>query len=99
METLTWFDEVGYLIQDIPQEAVEDCAHAGDCHEDCRSWVKRLNFAVPRLQAITYLREFGAWDLDELRALSDNELAIKVLWIACCEIEEDEEGFWLGLVH
>jgi hypothetical protein len=51
----------------------------------------------PRDQAIRYLCDYGAWTKDELDAMDEEELAIKVLWIACGDIKES--GDWYGLCH
>ena len=97
MNTQQWFDNYGYLIGDIPQEAVKDCSHQGECFFDCEAWVRELGFTVPQEQAIDYLREFGAWELTELQTKTNEELAIIVLWLACGDIQEN--GEWIGLVH
>lgn len=91
------FDEYGNFHGKIPKEAVRDCSGPGQADEAVKHWRKKLNFEVPRQKAIQYLKEYGAWDLDELNALDDEELAEKVLWIACGDIKE--HGEWFGLVH
>ena len=97
------FNAHGWMTGRIPKQAVADCSHSGDCTADVEHWRKRLQFEVPREQAIAYLREFGAWPLDSdeydkgLRDMSDEELAAKVLWIACHDIAE--QGDWCGLIH
>jgi hypothetical protein len=93
----TLFNEYGFFEGTIPQECVEDCSHSGECYDDCYDWVDRLCFTVPREQTIKYLREFGAWSIEELNDMTDEDLAIKVLWIACNDIKDGQE--WLGLVH
>ena len=37
------------------------------------------------------------WDHEELNSSSDDELAYKVFWIACGDI--NEEGQWYGLTN
>lgn len=81
----------------FPAECIEACSHSGDCYEDVRYWVARLKFEVPRERAIDYLREFGAWEVEEMTAWDDARLACTVLWVACGDIAET--GEWLGLVH
>lgn len=97
MAKLPWFDESGELIRKIPTECVSDCSHSGDCEIDCTYWVKKLNFIIPRDKTIAYLKEFGAWTLEDLNSKNDEELAIITLWVACNDIAE--QGEWLGLVH
>ena len=92
-----WFDNYGHFIGHIPEEAIKDCSHPGECCHDCEAWVEDLGFTVPREQAIDYLLELGAWKSEELQAKDNKELAILVLWIACGEIQEN--GEWIGLIH
>jgi hypothetical protein len=91
----TWFDSYGYLLGVLPADCIADCAHAGPCDDDVKSWRERLKFAVPRDRATAYIREFGAWTGEELAAKTDEDLAEVVLWLACCQIRES--GEWLGL--
>jgi len=98
-----FFDETGQFIGTLPEDCVKQCTCSGDALPDVEYWIKELDFSVPRQQAIDYLVEFGAWPLDTdewdtgLNDMSDRELAIKVLWIACGDIKEN--GEWLGLIH
>ena len=90
------FDEHGWFNGSIPEEAVEECSRGGqDAIEPVKKWVAELGFKVPRDLAIKYLSEFGAWD--DLESESDDELANKVFWLACGDI--NEQGEWQGLVH
>jgi hypothetical protein len=92
-----WFDDYGNLIKDIPQEIISECSHQGDCYFDCKKWIKEIDFNVPRQLSIDWLREFGAWTIEELNSLDDMEIAIQVLWIACSDLKEN--GEWFGLNH
>jgi len=91
------FDAQGNFTGKIPKEAVRDCSGPGKADEAVEAWRKKLNFEVPRDKAIRYLKEFGAWPLEELNEMDDDDIAKKVLWIACGDIKEN--GKWLGLVH
>ena len=98
------FDNYGHFLGKIPEECWRDCSAPGQAaDESVEYWRKRLNFVVPREKAIKYLREFGAWPVisDEydkgLADMSDDELADKVLWLACGDIREN--GQWFGLIH
>ena len=96
--SVKWFDDHGYLIKDIPQEAINDCSGQGAADEAVKYWVKALNFNVPREQAIQYLKGFGAWDRNELNKWTNIELAERVLWIACGSLKDEADG-WFGLVE
>lgn len=105
METKTdkWFDPNGNFIGEFPAECVSDCSAQGSVDESVAYWLKRLSFEVPRERAIKWLKEFGAWPLDTdeydkgLNDMSDEEIASKVLWLACGDIKES--GEWFGLSH
>jgi hypothetical protein len=91
-----WIDlDTGELTRPLPKDCVKDCSASGSVDEAVAYWRKKLNFTVPGARAVRYLRQFGAWRPEELNALPLNELAEKVLWLACCEI--NEEGEWFGL--
>ena len=94
---LKWFDEHGYLIRQIPKEAIADCAHPGPCDTDVDYWQRELDFTAPREQMIEYLEPYGAWAKDELDSKTDDELAQMVLWLAAGDIKEN--GEWIGLIH
>lgn len=94
---MKWFDEQGTLIGTIPRECVEQCSHSGNCEEDVKAWRKKLDFQVPRQKAIAFLREYGAWTIEDLNDKSDEELADIVLWLACGDVLES--GEWFGLTH
>lgn len=91
------FDDYGYFQGTIPAEAVHDMTQPGPVDDAVEYWRDRLNFEVPRELAIHYLREFGAWDHDDLTAMDDTDLARIVLWIAAGDIREN--GEWFGLIH
>ena len=92
------FDAYGAFTGTLPPRCVSECTAPGhDASEAVAYWRKRLGFTVPRAQAIAYLQEFGAWQLDSneydtgLNQMSDEELADKVLWIACGDMKERGE--------
>jgi len=98
------FDEyVWYTGTAFPDECVRDCSAQGSVDSAVKYWRMRLRFEVPRERAIAWLWEFGAWPMKTdkydvgLTDMADEDLAAKVLWLACCDIRES--GEWLGLVH
>ena len=95
METLQWFDDNGWMNGTIPEECVADCSASGAVDEAVEYWVKKLGFDVPEPKAAEWLREYGAWDAEEL---ADHEAnARRVLWLACGDVKE--KGEWMGLIH
>lgn len=97
LDVRPWFDAHGWLIRRIPRECWRDCSAPGPADDSVAYWRERLHFSVPRELAIAWLREFGAWDADELNESSDNELADRVLWLASCDLRERRA--WHGLIH
>lgn len=93
-ESEGWFDQHGNLTRDIPQECVEDCTQPGvDAYDSCSYWVDELGFdkGLDIPMAKGYLKEFGAWEDEELVKMSPKEVAIKVLWLMCGDIKDGEE--------
>lgn len=95
MTKTKWFDENGWLVGQIPKQCIRDCSQAGAVDDAVARWVEQLDFDCPEPQAAKWLREFGAWDAEELADHEANNR--RVLWIACCDIKE--QGEWLGLIH
>lgn len=75
-------DDYTHLHKLLPQHCINQCSASGDQYETCKRWVKRLGLSIPRDQYIRELKEFGAWDDDELEDLTDFSLNVKYLWIA-----------------
>lgn len=76
-------------IKDIPQDCIDDCSQGGrDAISYVQKWIKRLDFSVDVEKAINCLSEYGAWSVEELQADTAEELAEKVLWIACGDFSE-----------
>lgn len=82
-----------YDIKDIPEEAINDCTHMGDCDSDVEYWVNKLNISANSKDTREYLKRFGTWDDKEL---SDHDANIRRLfWIACGDIKENGD-FYFG---
>lgn len=103
-EEFQWFDGRGNLIKDIPAECIRECSGSGDVTESVKFWVVKLGFDVsPALNiARKYLDEFGAWE--DLEEVGSYTLSQRVLWVACCELNENPsgenwDGFWFGMIH
>jgi hypothetical protein len=90
-----WFDENGWLIRDIPVDALSDCSHQGSCDTDVKDWREQLDFNVPRNIAINWLGEFGIEDVDKM---DDVTLADYVLWLFAGDYQDTNE-MPIGLIH
>jgi hypothetical protein len=75
-------------ITDIPVECIKECSAPGNVDEAVEFWCDKLKFTVDRLATIKCLKKYGAWDVNELNAMSDAMLAERVLWLACCDFNE-----------
>ena len=80
----------------VPPECVAECSRPGPCDDDARRWRAILEFSPARDDAVSYIAEYGAWDDDELDAMSEDELAEIIVWLAvgdiCAELEESESN-------
>lgn len=74
---------------DLPNITVAACSHQGACDNDVAHWATKIS----RPEAITpeklsaELREYGAWDDDELA--DDKANWHRVIWIAAGNIQDD----------
>ena len=85
-------------LQDLPRECIEDCARPGPADAAVAHWRETLQFSVDREKAVNCLVGYGAWEREELEADDDNNIAERVLWLACGNfneylIEAEEAGF------
>lgn len=85
-----WFDARGDMLKTLPGDCILACSGQGRVDDDVAFWVKELDFTngLPRERTINYLREYGAWDDEELNEMTAMSLAEKVLWIFCNDLKE-----------
>ena len=88
-------NERGEYLDGIPEDAIRDCSHSGDCDADVQFWIEHLQVSAPRPLLESYLREFGAWA--DLKTAEDEVLIRRAFWLACNDLSET--GEWFGLVH
>lgn len=81
--------------EDLPPDCIAECSHSGDCQPEVDFWRHKLDLTVNRERAIICLRGFGAWDDDELEAMSDERLAETILWLACGTFKDGGDLFAL----
>jgi hypothetical protein len=77
---------------ELPLECVEDIAQPGANDEAVAYWQPRiaLNYWT-QAEIVNGLLEYGAWDREELEALTLNELEEKLLWLAAHDAAESME--------
>jgi hypothetical protein len=75
---------------DLPDEAVADCSHQGDCDGDVAYWEPHITIEATPDQIRAELREYGAWDADELA--DDEANRRRIIWCAACNIKEESRA-------
>lgn len=80
-------DHILYL-DELPADCIHACSRSGACDDAVAFWRKHLDFTVDRERAVETLVGYGAWDRAELAAASDERLAERILWLACCDFNE-----------
>jgi hypothetical protein len=83
-------------ISDVPQECIDDCGASGPVDEAVAFWLDVLQLTVHRGNAIRCLRSTGAWSEAELRDSTAEDLAARVLWLACCDFREYQTNIARG---
>ena len=74
---------------ELPDDAVRDCAHQGQCDDDVKHWAGK----IARPEACTTerlaaeLKEYGAWDAEELA--DDAANWERLIWIAAGNIKDE----------
>lgn len=81
----------------LPGECAADCSASGPVYNAVAYWVDRINFSETNLRGEVQatagnirreLEEYGAWDAEELADDAANRQ--RIVWIAACNIAEDE---------
>lgn len=75
-------------INQIPRECIKDCSQPGPADATVAYWREQLGFTVDRDRAVRCLKGYGAWDGEELAAMSDEDIAEIILWLACGNFSE-----------
>lgn len=72
----------------IPDDAMRDCSGQGRVDEAVKFWVTKVRWdGIDPDDIREELREYGAWDEEELE--DDDENRERILWIAACNIREE----------
>lgn len=77
---------------EMTRAQAESVSHSGECFEDCKELltipkIKRELKKITEEDLKAELKEYGAWNKEELEDRSDNEL--RIIWIAGCNIIEE----------
>lgn len=74
----------------MPLECVESCAHSGACDSDVAHWAPKiaaLNPGIKPEDVRAELKEYGAWDAEELS--DDLTNWERIVWLAAGDIKEE----------
>jgi hypothetical protein len=71
----------------MTRQAALDCSHGGACDDDVAYWAKRLKVKASADDIRAELKEYGAWDADELA--DDDQNLHRIIWIAAGQIKEE----------
>ena len=82
-----WFDSDGFFIGHIPRVIWRQVAE-GMPYNDVLDCANALKFTVDRDMAIGYIWSCTAWNLEELKSWSQEELTVEILSRACGAIAD-----------
>ena len=86
-----WTTGSGYVELAMSLDQIKKVAHAGDCYSDASSLVRfEMKSQLSKLNKNDVrktLKEYGAWDADELADHKEN--LIRLVWIAANDLFEE----------
>lgn len=94
-DQIEWSSSSGSLALSLTLEDAQSGYHQGDCENDVRG-LRRLPYVREQLAAWdpdsvrSELREYGAWDENELEDDDMNE--VRMLWLACGDIVDSGQA-------
>lgn len=82
-----------FIIQMTKEQALS-ASHPGECDEDVKALLENKKIArqldrIPAEKIAAELKEFGAWDEEELKDESANRE--RIIWIAAGNIKEESK--------
>lgn len=96
MTSYQWTGGIGRVVLTLNLHQAESASHPGPCDADVAALmqepsISRQLAALDPDDVRAELREYGAWDDEEL---SDHRYNLaRILWIACCDVSEWPEEF------
>lgn len=73
----------------MPEDAVNDCHHIGECSHDVDRWQNKIDLShITDEKLKNELEEYGAWDDNELKDRAENEK--RIIWLGAGMIQEEE---------
>jgi len=81
---------------ELPQNIINDAPYQGPFDDYAEYLLETYNIEVSLDDSIQYLKEYGAWTLEELQDLELNKA--RILWLACLNCKENNTNyFYMGL--
>lgn len=96
MSTYYWTCGSGRLNLELTLDEAESCNHSDDCEADVLDLMREPHIAaqlskLPPAHVAAELREYGAWEPEEL---ADHDANCKrLLWLACCDVSENPDTY------
>lgn len=88
---LTLYDgESGIAIVRVPPEAIDDCSHQGQCDDDVKHWITRVEWLSTRADLARMLKGYGAWE--DLDSADLDTLKARALWVLACNAREERRS-------
>jgi len=81
-----WFED-RQMVQDLPQECIDDMKGPGAKDDAVAYWVEELDFDGPAWLIREHLKGYGAWDKAQLCNHQDN--LQRLLWIHASDLAEN----------
>ena len=89
-----WNEKFGEFISydSIPKECIDELSSPGPHDADAGRWCDRLEFDIgfPTDLGRKYMVATGGWPRWVAKTTSDRDVAKIILWLACCQLSEDE---------
>ena len=81
---------------ELPQDMIDDAPSTGPFDDYADYLLDHYDIEVSLADSIAYLKEFGAWDNNELQELELNKA--RILWQACLNCKEENTNyFYMGI--
>ena len=84
---LVWCSGDGAIEVKMTLEQAQSASHQGDCAEDVKALVRKLDLALDPDAVRAALGPYGAWD--DVALADDRENMQRLIWIAACDLNEE----------
>ena len=86
-----WSSSSGLIDLQIPEQAIRECYHQGQCDKDVEHWAPLICLGKTDRKLIEReLQEYGAWD--DLETVALKTLYERLTWIACGDLHDTPDS-------